>query len=185
MNALTTLGLIAIIAPSCSLAQVGSAYPGYFGKTTTAIASGTGYSSGFAVGYSGVKWRTYLSGIYCGIGKERTTVITSASDWQAYWKELHAGESPMPDCPTDIKWASEMLVAINLGTRNTGGYSLTVDSVKTPAANKIAIVILEEMPSPDLMTTDALTSLYTIIRMPRLPGKISFTKRQVVAKQQF
>jgi hypothetical protein len=72
-----------------------------------------------------IEWRSYMNGTTCGITAPGTAIITTSGEFLAYWKRL-AGNS---NIPKDVDFSREQLIAINLGTRPTGGYSVAVTEV--------------------------------------------------------
>jgi len=66
---------------------------------------------------------------------------------------------------SEIDFTQTAVVAAFAGTKNTGGYSVTVKK----AADKIRIDVVE--PPKDAMTTDALTTPFTVALVPVEKGK--------------
>ena len=66
---------------------------------------------------------------------------------------------------SEIDFAQTAIVAAFAGTKNTGGYSVTVKK----AADKIRIDVVE--PPKDAMTTDALTTPFAVALVPVSEGK--------------
>lgn len=88
----------------------------------------------------------------------RTLQTTEA--WDSFWKQVER-EMPRPLNP-----AREMAVAIFLGERRTGGFS--VDIIATRAqAGKLIVQFQEKTPAPDMMVTQALTAPWVVAVVPR------------------
>lgn len=121
-----------------------------------------------------VKFRTYKDGRNSQIEKFRTTIMNSQGDLQKYWA-ANTGEDPS-QAPRDIDWNSERLIAINLGTRTTTGYSVFVKSIDRKDGN-LVVTYVERKPPAGGIVGQALTSPWTIVRMQRVAGNISFEKR--------
>ena len=103
-----------------------------------------------------VFYRNYTFGAVSKITTAQTRVITSASEFAAYWKEL-TGSS---DRPRDINFDNEQLVAIHLGSKPSSGYSVAVTSVVKPVSNQIVISYIERRPRPqDKVEGETLQSL--------------------------
>src|ERR1044071_5897800 len=73
-----------------------------------------------------VIWRTYKAGAYSGAQEQRIVEMTTPGEYQRYVNQFHpegAGDAH------DIDWGKEELVAIHIGPRSTGGYSVQVNSI--------------------------------------------------------
>lgn len=64
--------------------------------------------------------------------------------------------------PDDINTSN--FVILNMGEKNSGGYSITVDNV-VETAGKIVITVKEEAPPAGGMTTQAITYPYAIVKV--------------------
>lgn len=116
-----------------------------------------------------VVFDTYQSGQHGNIDKEQNQVLLTEGAFQTYWKAL-TGES---NAPREIKWNNEFLIAINLGQRPTNGYKVFVESIERVRGN-LQVNIVEIAPGGVAGTV--MTSPWTIIRVNRTPGNITFNK---------
>lgn len=118
-----------------------------------------------------VTWRTYKSGSYSSAQGEEIRVLTSLGDYQRYVQTFNPqGVSD----GKDIDWVKEELVAIHIGTRKTGGYSVEVSSIKKVKPNEALVSWVELTPVKGVATTDALTSPWTIVRLNRPGTRLTF-----------
>ena len=118
---------------------------------------------------------TYIS----GLTQSERLVVRDNATWQAIWSKLWIGASPKPAPPT-IDFFKEMLIVTALGARNTGGYTILVDSA-TRASDGITIWIRTISPGPKCGTTQALTQPVDLARLPRIDAAVRFTDTAVVA----
>jgi hypothetical protein len=95
---------------------------------------------------------------YGGREKESTAVVTSQEQLQALYKEL--GWSDVPH----IDFAQNNVVAIFMGQKNTGGYSINVRKVTIQDGTATLSV---QRTTPGGMATMALTAPYCIVVIPK------------------
>jgi predicted RNase H-like nuclease len=62
----------------------------------------------------------------------------------------------------DIQTAN--FVILNMGEKNSGGYSITVQKVEE-TADKILVTVTENQPEKSQITTDAITNPYCILKI--------------------
>jgi hypothetical protein len=123
-------------------------------------------------GQSSIRWSGFKSGDHSNIRTARTLVINNEAEFQRYWLE-HTGERTAPS--SDIRWGQEMLVAIHLGERRSGGFSVRVERVERVRPNEVRVSYVERTPSG--VATTVIISPWEIIRMERVPGQITFAQR--------
>jgi hypothetical protein len=76
--------------------------------------------------------------------------------------------------PPSVDFTKEIVVAVGLGMRPTGGYSVTV--LKAVQQGTGALVTWEETkPGPKCVVTQALTYPFVIAAITRVEGTVSFT----------
>lgn len=116
-----------------------------------------------------VKFDVYQSGQNGNITTEQFQVFQTEGQFQTYWKALTGDTS----APRDIKWANEFVIAVNLGTRNSGGYKVFVESIER-VRGELVVTVVELTPLG--LTSQALTSPWEIVRVQRTSGNIRFNK---------
>jgi hypothetical protein len=127
-----------------------------------------------------INWRTFESGSQSKIEQYETRVLETEGDFQMYWSR-NTGNPPHT-APRTVDWNKERLVAINLGTKQSGGYSVAVESVKRVRSSEIEISFAVRSPTKGTPVTQGITSPYTVIRMDRVAGTFTFKKRDIVVK---
>ena len=103
-----------------------------------------------------------------GIDAPRTAVVRSADEWTALWKD-HARSAKAPA----VDFSREMVVAVFLGTKPSGGYSVEIAQIEK-RDNEVLVTYRERQPGPDDIVTMALTSPFHIVRTEAAAGKITF-----------
>lgn len=113
---------------------------------------------------------TVSEGQASGIEEPREVVVQTAAEWKALWQQ-HTQGLKMP--PVDF--AKSSVVAIFLGTRNTGGHKPIVSSIDRTGSD-VVVSWHEEQPGRDMMVTQALTSPFVIVRFDKASGAVKFKK---------
>ncbi len=96
-----------------------------------------------------------FSAQYNGEEAESNVVISNQSDLNSLYKSV--GRDDMPT----IDFSKSQVVALFLGARNTGGYSISIDRVEEQDG-KLVIFKKIEKPAPGAMVTMALTNPFVI-----------------------
>jgi hypothetical protein len=122
-------------------------------------------------------WRTFKQGAFSNADQYGTYVMETEGVWQKYWANVVGGKAA--DAPKTINWASEKLVAINLGRRPNSGYELYVRSVERGRANEIVVYVVERTPIPGMMYAQVVINPWIVIKMDRAAGNIVFKKETV------
>jgi hypothetical protein len=95
-------------------------------------------------------------------------VIRTKADWEDAWKTLpHRPEDRLPD----VDFAVDCVVLVAWGTKPTGGYSISVESVEVK--NGEAVVQVRRR-KPTGIVTQALTAPCVVVRTARLPDRVRF-----------
>ena len=106
--------------------------------------------------------------------KYTTKEIVNIKELSAVWINLFTKYDRKPPVPT-IDFDNKMLVVIALGERNTGGYSIQVNSI-LETKNEIKINVSENKPGPTCLTSSVMVYPFQLIEIPKTAKKITFTK---------
>lgn len=104
-----------------------------------------------------IRW----SGIDSGILAARNEVIRDALTWRALWNE-HAPKTTVP--PVDF--THQMVIAIFLGERPTGGYRVEITKIRT-LPDQLAVEYQEVLPEEGMVHSQALTYPYVMKVIPK------------------
>lgn len=130
-----------------------------------------------------VRWSQFQAGQQSKIQGLTTRVLMTEGDWQSFWRNL-TGQDPST-APKGIKWNEELLIAVCIGQRKTGGYSVRIeDMIKKDAGNVIVQYSITSPRSGD-MTTQAITSPWVVARVSRQPVDYSFSQVEPRGTGQF
>ena len=113
---------------------------------------------------------TVSQGSRSAIEEPRDVTVRTLAEWQALWKQ-HGGNEAAPA----IDFTKEMIAAVFLGTRSTGGYAVDIRATRREGA-ALVIEYAEQAPGRDAIVTQALTSPFHIVRLPRSAGEVRFRR---------
>ncbi len=126
----------------------------------------------------GIVWRAYKSSAYSQATASKEIVMQTQGAFDTYWREL-TGERT---APRDVDFTKELLIAVQLGQRSSGGYKAMIRSIERTKPNEITVSYEERKPAPGSISATVITSPYEIVRVERKTavGVFYFKKREVV-----
>jgi len=104
----------------------------------------------------------------------KTMVINNQEELIEAWSLFFVKFNRKPPIP-NIDFTSKTLVAVFLGERNNGGYSIKIKSV-IKTNDKIAIVTEETKPGSSCMSTSVMVYPFQLIEIPKTNKPFAFTK---------
>ncbi len=113
---------------------------------------------------------------YSGIQERRRTIVRTESEWRQIWGELAAGRIPPPEPPA-IDLEHRMVIVAAMGRRSTGGYAISIESVRAPA-DSLYVTVVEISPGAGCLTTQALTAPVAAVAVERHAGEPVFVERE-------
>ena len=119
-----------------------------------------------------VPFSTLGKGINSGIRESAQVVVRSQNDWAALWSR-HMRTQIAPPPPPAVDFSRDMVVALFLGERPTGGYAIEVTQIERNDAG-LAIRYRTTRPDPAAMPTQALTQPFHLIKLPRVDDSVTF-----------
>ena len=110
-----------------------------------------------------IRFETLWRNNYGGYTEEGNFVIKNSADWKDTWDAM----------PNDINFAEQMLIAVLMGQRNTGGYAVEIVTiVEKPARLEVSVKYIT--PRKGALVTQALTQPHHIIKLKRTDKAIMF-----------
>jgi hypothetical protein len=98
-------------------------------------------------------------------GARNVSLITNQRDWASAWDLIGRGSSaPMPE----VNFNTRAVVIAYQGRKNTGGYGISIAEIRREGLTLI-VKVNEQAPKPTDMVTDALTSPFVAVSIPRPP----------------
>ena len=147
--------------------------------------SGTDEATDFAVEMTsetlntgGVSIEEIDRGQYGDIVDGTREVLRDEQAYAALWERLHADGGSVPDRPT-VDFDTQIVIAVVLGQRPNGGYSVAVDEVlTTESGTPIQVRFTERIPGDGCAVTQALTSPYVLATVETDGGEVTFEGRE-------
>jgi hypothetical protein len=156
-----------------------------------------------------VSFEVLASGAHAAQEAPLSAVARSRKELEAIWERVAATQIPKPEMPL-VEFDSQVVIAVFLGERPTGGYSLTVDAVcrpdgaaETPAAagdraakapgkdaaadrklpaDGVHVCYTEYRPREDALLTMAVTSPYVLLVVDRPVAEVLVHHRTIVGE---
>ncbi len=117
-------------------------------------------------------------GEWSNIDEQRLEVIRDGAVFDVLWSE-HSPGSPeldgMPSKPV-VDFNANQLLALFLGSRNTGGFSINIESI-VELDTQVNINLLEQVPGGGCVVTTALTQPYQFLIMSKIDKPVIFQIR--------
>lgn len=134
-------------------------------------------SGSFADEVSGgdVSFATVSRGIISGIVDRSLLAIRTPEEWQQLWQRHSTTLAPPPAMPV-IDFSREMVIAVFLGSRRTGGFGIEILRVERKG-EKLQVFYREVSPPVGAMVPQVLTQPYHMIQLPRVDGEIVFQRQ--------
>ena len=108
-----------------------------------------------------VNFTEVVSGGQSGVTEPTVTVATTSAAAVSLYAQAYARQTGAPTAPDP---GNGTLVGVFLGQRSTGGYGVTVTSA-TASGDTLTLVAQVRAPGPGSITTQAITSPWTIVRV--------------------
>ncbi|HEX8922354.1 MAG TPA: protease complex subunit PrcB family protein, partial [Pyrinomonadaceae bacterium] len=98
-------------------------------------------------------------------GTRLVSLLTNQSEWSSVWGLIGRGSSaPMPE----VNFNTRAVVLVYQGRKNTGGYGISVAEIRREGTT-LTVRVNEQRPKPGDVVTDALTSPFVAVSIPRPP----------------
>jgi hypothetical protein len=102
-------------------------------------------------------------GSFCGIEYAGDIIITSGEDWANLWEKVHLGIYPKKQLP-QVDFSRETVLAVFMGTRSTGGYSIEI--TRAHKKNGVINAVVEtSSPAPGDLVTTVITQPFHIVKI--------------------
>jgi hypothetical protein len=116
-------------------------------------------------------FRTIEKGSQSNVDATRRAVARTPDEWTALWK-AHNYDKPAPHVDFD----REMVIALFMGSRPTGGFSVQIVSVAEHQLQGGGLLVTyhETSPKAGAITVQVLTFPYHIVAVPKHSGTVTF-----------
>ncbi len=115
---------------------------------------------------------TIASGAVSGHKWAQNYVITDEVSWNNLWRTTYSNTTPMPELPK-IDFSKEMVLAIYLGKKNTGGFNTFVEGVYE-YDDHVLVSARKTTPQPGRNVIMITTEPYTIVKTERVDKEVTF-----------
>ena len=111
--------------------------------------------------------RHLAQGQQSGVDRPRQLVARSRREWEALVGDYRGSrENKQGALALHVDWSKEMLLAAFMGQKPTGGYSVTITSVRSVGGH-LFVTVAESVPSRDVMTAQVLTTPFDIVAVKK------------------
>lgn len=113
-------------------------------------------------------------GQYGDIVEGTQDVLRDEEAYASFWERLHADQNSVPDRP-EVDFGAQIVVAVVLGERPTGGYSVGIDEVlASESREELEVRFTESVPGGECVATQVLTSPYVLATVETQSGNVTF-----------
>lgn len=91
--------------------------------------------------------------------------IKSQEEYDSLWRMMYPTDGPTPG---NVDFEKQEVLAVFDGSHTSGGYSIEVASVEDSTTER-TITIIHKEPGEHCVTTDAITSPFTLVAVARSP----------------
>lgn len=126
--------------------------------------------------YGPIQWSRFQEGTQSRIKDFTTRVMVTEGQWQSFWQLLTG--NPPSQAPKGVDWNSELLIAVCLGERRSGGFKVDINTIEMIDAANAKVVYAESTPSRHEASASVMTQPWVVVRMKRLPVEIRFERGQ-------
>lgn len=114
---------------------------------------------------SAVELETIDQGTRAQFAEGTQRVIRDQETIETFWRQLHANADAAASPPA-IDFSTEMVLAVVLGERPTGGYSVDIASVtRNTNPTVVRAFVTEVQPGSDCVVTQAITVPYHLVKV--------------------
>ena len=119
-----------------------------------------------------IAFETLAQDFYGGMTDSKFMVIKNEKTLDTIYNLINEGKIPVLKTPI-INFEQEMVIALFLGEKNSGGYSIAVEQIMN-VDDKVNVVYRITSPKAGEMVTSVMTQPYCIIKIPKTSKEIVF-----------
>jgi len=125
-----------------------------------------------------VTLETVYESSHSGLTEEFTRAIREPDEADAFFRQLMAHRPEAAAAP-DVDFSRWMLLAVGLGTRPNGGYSVEITRLEQTGDGWVAHYVTRE-PGPNCIVAQVITHPVHVVKVPRHTGEVRFHGTTVV-----
>lgn len=130
-------------------------------------------------GVESVPFETISQGDFASIDSPLQLILRDRASFEDLFRRAFGSQPPAPA----VDFNSRSVIAVFLGTRPTGGYSVEIQRV-TRADDFLIVTSLETAPAPGQIVIQVLTQPFHIISVPRTDAQVRFNLLRRVSSAQ-
>jgi len=115
-----------------------------------------------------------------GFDKDTLILIRSNDEMKENWKKLFSNFVELPDMPT-VNFSNQMVVMLNMGEKNNGGYNINVTSV-VEKEQQLAVYADYITPGSNCMVAEVISYPFTVIAIPKKDKLVAVNKKPIVSE---
>lgn len=112
-------------------------------------------------------------GSHGGFDEAKSLVIKTEEELQKIYTKINMIRRPGLPVPK-IDWENEMVIAIFMGEKTTGGYSAKVENIIQNSDNSLEVIVNEK--APQGMATMVICQPFYICKVKRNDNEVTFKK---------
>jgi hypothetical protein len=117
-----------------------------------------------------------MGGGISGVTDAKNLVITTETEWCAFWDEVHSIMLPKPPCELKgIDFATEAALVVALGSRPNACYGVNIYCVHTGGGSDNRVVFYRELvPDETCACAQVVTHPYHVVKVDKPIGRVNF-----------
>ncbi len=119
-----------------------------------------------------MSWRTLSRGLTSSLEKPHRAVIRDEAEFLKLWAE-HAVDVNRPALPPKVDFENEMVIAVAMGNRPTGGYLVEIVDVQLKG-RALKVLVAEQLPARGVIQVQRVTQPFQFIALPIVTGRVDF-----------
>ena len=120
--------------------------------------------------------RELKQGQHSGAQKPAREVARTQAEWTALGQRLGGARVRPAAPPPKVDFEKEMVLAVAMGTRRTGGYGIRILEAREEQG-KLKVTVVEQKPPPDALTIQVLTSPFHCVAVKKSALPVVWTVR--------
>lgn len=118
-----------------------------------------------------ISYEKITSQSHGGMGDEKFVLVKSSEELKQIFTQVNIARKPGIPLPI-INFNHESIIALFMGQQTSGGYSISIESVKYNRNNEVQVCIKKTEPSG--MSTMAITQPFSIYKLNKKLKKVTF-----------
>lgn len=123
-----------------------------------------------------VSFEVIHGGPFGSITDKREVLVTNNDDYMKLMNEVYSNLDQMPRIP-DVDFSKNDVIAVFLGARSEGAYTINVDKV-IKRSDAVSCYVFETKPGANCVVTMSTSQPYEIVKVPKLNQKVKFVFKQ-------